>query len=53
MRWKGENNIRCAGKIAIRSIKIMFTPLFLKVNRSQQPASLGNNRSLTEPSPIL
>jgi hypothetical protein len=38
MRKKGENNIRCAGKIAIRPMKIMFTPLFLKVNLSQQPA---------------
>jgi hypothetical protein len=39
MRKKGENNIRCAGKIAIRPMKIMFTPLFLKVNPSQQPVS--------------
>jgi hypothetical protein len=27
MRKKGENNIRRAGKIAIRSMKIMISPL--------------------------
>jgi hypothetical protein len=32
MRKKGEKNIRCAGKIAIRAMKTIFTPLFLKVN---------------------
>jgi len=33
MRKKGENNIRRAGKIAIRSMKIMISPLVSKVKR--------------------
>jgi len=44
MRKKGESNIRCAGKIAIRSTKTHVTPLFLKVNRSQQPCGKNGYR---------
>ena len=52
MRKKGENNIRCAGKIAIRAMKTIFTPLFLKVNPSQQPADLAAHRESSVAHPI-
>jgi hypothetical protein len=39
MRKKGENNVKCAGKTATRSIKIMISSLVSKVNVPRLPSS--------------
>jgi hypothetical protein len=40
MRKKGENNVKCAGKTATRSIKIMISSLVSKVNVPRLPSRL-------------